>query len=620
MYSTLIGLLGIVLLFGVAVAIHEFGHFFAAKLFGVRVERFSIGMGPVIASFQWGETEYALSAFPVGGYVKLTGPVSEELESEGEVLDAEDEVKRLERLLEQHADVRARGRSGFLTAMAVALGLGLVSFVQQSAEAALAVALIGVLVGAVAAWKRLKFHRQLDALRPAEVEKELATARERVAALRTQHGSDAQEARLEAAVPGITQMSADEERLTSSLIEDNLALRSKPFYAKFLIFVAGCTMNVLLAFAVLVGMNWIGVDVTMPAGTDVEAPTAGSPLAAYDVRERDEILAIDGEAVGDWREVMMRLSEAAIEERSAVVTLRRPASADAPIEGTPRALVFDLELPWAPADEITGTMPDDTPDMERSRYTGAPYLHFSPFDPVAVAETVHNQPAERGGLEIDDRIVAIDGRPIETWSHLLAAVENHPDEELTFEVERGGERITLKITPLPDKAGKGRVGLLRNYSVTVRERDSFGGAVVNAYHGVIGRSVAFVEGFAMLLSGQIARPLEQLGGPLSIGYMAARKANEGLQRYLGFFVMINIILAIMNLLPVPLLDGGHIAFSAIEALIRRPIPARVLLTVYNVSFTFIIGLAVFLIGNDIYQNSWRYFDWVGRLVDMTVAG
>jgi regulator of sigma E protease len=615
--SVLIGLLGIAFIFGVAVTVHEFGHFAFAKLFGVRVERFSVGMGKVLWSRQWGDTEYALSALPIGGYVKLAGPMSKELEAEAELLDARDKTVDLERVLRERENPKSRRSRGFFLWLLAAGGLGVAGLLFDNPYAPVTMALVGLCLAGWTIAERAGYHREVDAVNVEELKADLAKAKEAAAKMEAERKGATSAA--EAAIPGVSQVTAEEERLASSLLEDNIALRNKPFHAKFLIFVAGCAMNVLLAYSVLVGMLWVGVTTGTPASVRLEAANPDEPLAAYDIRDGDRVVSVNGEKVATWTAFEDAVI-AAYAMRSAVALdiERTDAAGD--------ATRVSVTIPWTEPDAYSAEPPADMPKARADAYyMGPAYLPFTTsavaYDPpISVSHVVLNSAAEKAGILVGDKITAIDGRPVFSWRDFTATIGASAGKQLTLAVERAGadgntERLNIIVAP-DETEGKGRVGIVRGYNAVESSALPFGDALSSAGYGVWARSAAYLENLWKLVTGQVEQPLKQLGGALTISHLASKAANDGLQDFLNLFVMLNLILAIMNLLPIPLLDGGHILFSAIESIKGSPISARTLLWVYNASFYFIVLLAVGLIGNDAYQNSWRYFGLVEKAFNL----
>jgi regulator of sigma E protease len=543
MSSFIIGVSGIIFLFFAAVLIHEFGHFIFAKMFGVRVERFSIGMGKIIWAKTWGDTEYCLSLLPIGGYVKLTGPISQEVIAYEELLQARDYMERLRKKVDK-----------------------------------------------------------ADADQKAELEKELAEAEKKAAQAKAAYEEHGGKEAAEKVLPGITSLKPDDAETANWLMEDNIALRSKPFYAKFLIFVAGCAMNMLLAWFVITMMFAGGYTIDVPKTLHVERPEAESPLSEFDIRDRDLVTAVNGDSVETWEDFQVKLSELHEQKKSARVELQR--------EGTEQPVVLDI--PFQSLENKTGVILEDADELSlklAEGYLGSAYLYFSPHAPVYIDQVIPNHPAERGGLQDGDKIVAINGTPVETWTPLVRVIKSSAKKELSIKAERtetaaDGTTATTLVNAQVTPNDGGQIGIIRSYNNTQFKKVPLTEAMVSGFWGLIAQTQAIVGGFQKLFTGQLSNPLQQLGGPVAIAATTYKHANRGIQDYFELFVSINIILAIMNLLPIPLLDGGHILFSLIETIIRRPIPARPLLFVYQLSLYLLMGLAVFLIGNDIWQHTW----------------
>jgi len=618
----LIGLLGIAALFGVAVTIHEFGHFIAAKFFGVRVERFSVGMGKIIWSKQWGDTEYALSLLPIGGYVKLTGHVSKDVESAGDLLDAQDNLKAHEALRDYLQNPKPTYSASFLAWLAAAGTFGVMGLLHDDPYAKLGLPLVGLALALWALIDRYLGLRALRALRLSDIEAKISEAREHLTELQAKLGVTNPEKALNEAAPGLGEMAREDEQKVNALIEDNLALRAKPLHAKLIIFAGGCAMNVLLAYAVLVGILTFGYSEDVPTGTDIEGGRPGYPLAKYDIRDGDKVTAVNGVVVKSWDDLYDEITKAALVKGDVTLQLElgeASIAAKGPYpdlaEGvTPEAWrTKSVTIPWSEPTELTGTPPEGTPDIRMDLYRGPAYLFIAPFDAVLVGEITPNGPAEKAGLAPRDRIVSIDGEPIGTWAQLVERVEASAGKPLAFQYERAGKTVETSVTPRMED-GTGKIGVIRGFAHSVDCSEPFGVAAKLALYEIGIKTQQYLKGLWRLVTGQEDNALKKLSGVVSIGQIAARKANQGWHDYLFFFAVINLVLAIMNLLPIPLLDGGHIVISLIESVRRAPIPAKVLLGVYQVAMYAVMGLAAFLLANDIFQNSWRYFGWLGGLI------
>ncbi len=217
-----------------------------------------------------------------------------------------------------------------------------------------------------------------------------------------------------------------------------------------------------------------------------------------------------------------------------------------------------------------------------------------------VGEVQENSPAMRAGLRPGDLVVAVDGQPVNRWEHMRSIIEGSAGKELVLTVERNGERIDLKVTPAlageKDPLGRqvGRVGIVPSQ----KEVDlSLGAAIAEGCRFTVGLTGLIFETLVRVIKGEVSA--KSLGGPVTIGQFAGESLKRGLLNYLFLMSFISINLAIINLLPVPILDGGHLLFFLIEAIIRRPVAGRVREVATQVGFLIIALLMILVIYNDI---------------------
>ena len=214
-------------------------------------------------------------------------------------------------------------------------------------------------------------------------------------------------------------------------------------------------------------------------------------------------------------------------------------------------------------------------------------------------------PAERAGLQVGDRIVAIGDTPIETWEQLSKTIVASKGERLRLTVEREGARFPLELVPelhenrtvFGEDAGKvyrigvemsvdwSRVGPLTAVGMAAQET---GGA-----------AIMVLKGLKLMLSGRV--PFRDLGGPIAIASAAGKQARAGARYYLVTLAFLSVNLAVLNLLPIPALDGGHLAFFAIEGVMGRPLGARHRELALQVGILLLITLIVFVSYNDIHR-------------------
>jgi regulator of sigma E protease len=224
-----------------------------------------------------------------------------------------------------------------------------------------------------------------------------------------------------------------------------------------------------------------------------------------------------------------------------------------------------------------------------------------------IAQVQENSPAARAGFLAGDRFVSIDGVPIETFDDVQRYVSGRAGDPMVFVVRRADREVSLNVTPelrtIEDRLGNVQVGAigvmqttdqgtprLVEYSVPA----AVGEAVVQTGHIIQGTG-RFLK---RLVGGREDRC--QLGGPIKIADMAGRAAKEGMDLLIQLIAFLSVGIGILNLLPIPPLDGGHLAFYAIEAVIRRPVSERTMEAVYRVGFLLVMSFMVFVFWNDIF--------------------
>lgn len=362
--------------------------------------------------------------------------------------------------------------------------------------------------------------------------------------------------------------------------DPNKAFALKPLWARFLIVFAGPGMNFVLA-AVIVAI------VLATAGRPVWAPAVGrvvedGPAAAAGLRSGDVVTAIDGRPVTYWEDVDRAVASSA--GRPLQLTVKR-GDATQTITVTPREITVpdpilrDPKTVWD-----IGTGPQSVPQITS---VGA------------------GSPAEAAGLKPGDVVVSIAGKRAFTADDLVQTIRAHPGQTIPMDVERDGKRMTLTVTPKAEdeKAPSGdtlRVGRIQagigSKAVSYAAYDP----IRALWHGITwtkDMTVLTVKGFAKLVTGSIDR--SNIGGPVQIATMAGQQAREGLGPLAMFTAIISVNLAVLNLLPVPMLDGGHLFFFVIEAVLGRPLSLRKREAAQQLGFVLLMLLMVYALYNDL---------------------
>jgi regulator of sigma E protease len=206
-------------------------------------------------------------------------------------------------------------------------------------------------------------------------------------------------------------------------------------------------------------------------------------------------------------------------------------------------------------------------------------------DPSArVGALVAGMPAEAAGLRPGDRIASVAGAPVASWEDLVREVQRHPGEAIALEVVRGegdGERLTVRLTP-KDDGGVGRAGFAR---AAILVRKGAGAALVEGIDRTNANAALQLSAFGSIFSKR-----QQVEGPVGIARGLVRGAREGVEPFLGLVWTISVALAILNLLPVPALDGGRLVFLGYEIVTRRRVNQRVEGILHFAGFVLLVGL------------------------------
>ncbi len=241
--------------------------------------------------------------------------------------------------------------------------------------------------------------------------------------------------------------------------------------------------------------------------------------------------------------------------------------------------------------------------------------------PVTIGGVFDGSPADQAGIRKGDKVLSVDGKRIETFKDLMAIVQGSQGNPLTFEVERpsqeqpqdsSSEIVTVQVKPTRDVPSEleivdgrpasptYRVGIQRSLKNVTYEPADVKTALVAASDQVVALSLQNLRGLRALITGRIS-PTKSIGGPIEIIKQTAASADEGVMALIGFMIFLNITLGIMNLLPIPILDGGHLTLFTIEALRGRPMTLRSQARIMNVGMLILGALMIFALGNDLYR-------------------
>lgn len=446
--SALYMIVGTLVALGVLVTFHEFGHFWVARRCGVKVLRFSVGFGmPLLRWHDRKGTEYVVAAIPLGGYVKMLD------EREGEV--------------------------------------------------------------------------------PAEL--------------------------------------ADQ------------SFNRKTVYQRIAIVIAGPVANFLLAIVFFWLLAMLGSQQVRPVIGGVEE---GSIAQKAGLGSGQEIVSVDGEPTTGWSAVNLQLVRRLGETGSIALKVREQGS---DVE-TPRSLVLDNWLKGSAE-----------PDPIRS-------LGIRPWRPAlppVLAELDAAGPAQAAGLKTGDRLLALDGQPLGEWQQVVDQVRVRPGTKVSLSVERDGMTIDVPVTLSTRGEGDAATGYLGagvkgiDWPPEMLREVSYGpvAAVAEGARRTWTMSVLTLDSLKKMLFGELS--VKNLSGPITIAKVAGASAQSGIGDFLNFLAYLSISLGVLNLLPIPVLDGGHLLFYLIEWVRGRPLPDRVQGWGVQIGISLVVGVMLLALVNDL---------------------
>ena len=365
----------------------------------------------------------------------------------------------------------------------------------------------------------------------------------------------------------------------------------RPPWQRILVLLAGPACNILFAVLVLWGMLWAnGITEVRPTVGDV---TAGSIAARAGLKSGDEIRAINGTAVTGQRDLVFDLLDAMSGHGQALLTVRdsggetRQANLSVDDPGERRRLTEPAEL-----------------------FRGLGFQFWTPTVPPVLGPVTPDGPAARAGLAAGDRIVAIDGVPMNDFRQIVEYISARPGERVNIDYRRGGVTHSAAVAVASEEVGGRRIGRIRvqqpqgiTYPANMLLHTDLGPGAALARAGGEAWNMTMLQArlFWRMVLGHVS--LKNLSGPLSIAEFAGDSAEAGVASFLSFLVLISLSLGFLNLLPIPILDGGQILFQLVEWLKGSPLSERAQALGQQVG----IALLIVLMGVALYNDIARQF-------------
>ena len=380
---------------------------------------------------------------------------------------------------------------------------------------------------------------------------------------------------------------------TSSTVGDvpisqrHLSFAYKPLWQRMAIVAAGPAANFLLAIFVYWIINVsFGLSGVVPV---INGVVEDSPAYVAGLRTGDEILAVDGQETIIWQQVTMQLLARLGETGNLVLTID-------PVDSNS---LRDVSIP------VISWMGDETEPNPVSSL-GIVLIEI----PAIIAGVVAEGRAESGGLLAGDEIVSVNGRAIRGWTHWVEVIRSNPELELDTVVQREGIKTAIVLRPatktLEDGSVIGSIGAYvqeTSFSELVppemQREVSYNpiSAIQPALQETWDKSVFILGAVKKMVVGLIS--VKNINGPITIAQIAGQTASYGIDVYLGFLALLSISLGVLNLLPIPILDGGHLMYYMIEAVTRRPVPERIQAWGLQLGLLLISGIMVLAVYNDV---------------------
>jgi regulator of sigma E protease len=365
-------------------------------------------------------------------------------------------------------------------------------------------------------------------------------------------------------VGGYVRMAGEEEFDAEHPSPDQFMAKNRA--QKIFVLLMGPLMNLVLALLLIIAVNMGGVETD---SYKLEKPVIGyvvkgSPAEKAGLRPGDTLLAIQGRKTPDWKEVEITIGT-----------------------NPKESLKIDFLRDGAP---LTTTLQVATSSRYEIGYAGFYWRLPAVIDMVA-----RNYPAWKAGLQPGDRITAVDGQPVESYFALADLIHSSAEKPLQLTYERDGRALSTRVTPVKEN-GVGIIGFNVRIAST-KIRYGLAAAIQNSFQEAGRLMFLTFDAFKKIVQRKIS--VKSFSGPMEIARVSQQALASGFSNFFMLIAFISLQLGIVNLFPIPGLDGGHLMIFTVEAIIRRDLNQKLKNILIYVGFAFLISLMVFIVLNDI---------------------
>ncbi len=366
--------------------------------------------------------------------------------------------------------------------------------------------------------------------------------------------------------------------------DEQRALFAQPAWKKLIIFAMGAVLNIAVAFAVAPITYWVGIERSYfeVADARVGAILPGSPAEKAGVQPGDLVLQINGRKVKSFQEMIT--TELLNAGKEMTYTLQRGSS------------VLEEKIKLAAT------------EGEKAGYSGI----FIPGVEPLVGKPLPGGPAAQAGIKADDKVVSINGKEVHYWHEMTGMIQSSRGQPLVMELERAQQKLTVTVQPQYREDEKRYLIGIEQKMPTVFVRYGFWEGLKAGWYEAYYWAGLTVRTAGKLFSGQVS--WKAMSGPVGIASLTSQAAKAGLSRFLMILVIISVNLGILNLIPIPPLDGAHILITLIESATRRKLNKKVKEVIFQSTFFLLLGFMLLVTFHDLSRFQEPIVEWAKELI------